>query len=141
MPCFDPSQTSPAKCLTYLTSAHLFVGSHFADSLVLQILPSPIPFAGSYLAPPSSAFANLAPVLDFCVSARGEGGVVTCSGGNGAGSLRVVRDGAGWEEELRVEGVDAVDRVWSVPSPLRCVLRLALLPVPRLALTCTPALA
>jgi len=110
-------QTSPAKCLTYLTSSHVFVGSHFANSVVVSILPSPIPYVGSYLAPPSASFDNLAPVLDFCVSAEGEGEVVTCSGGNGAGSLRVVRDGAGWEQELEIEGVSGVERVWSMPSP------------------------
>lgn len=110
-------QTSPAKCLTYLTSSHVFVGSHFANSVVVSILPSPIPYVGTYLAPPSASFDNLAPILDFCVSAEGEGEVVTCSGGNGAGSLRVVRNGAGWEQVLAIEGVSGVERIWSMRSP------------------------
>lgn len=111
-----PSKTSPVKCLTYLTSSHFFVGSHFADSLILQLLPSPIPYAGTYLAPPSSTYANLAPILDFCTAVQGEGQVVTCSGGNGGGSLRVVHDGAGWEEEVVVEGLVGVERAWTVPK-------------------------
>jgi DNA damage-binding protein 1 len=104
----------PPTTLTYLSSSHLFIGSHFGDSLILSLLPSPAPYSGSYLAPPLLAFNNLAPIVDFH-KAEGEGGkLVTCSGGMNKGSLRVVRSGVGLEEEGILEGIEGVEGVWSL---------------------------
>lgn len=105
-----PSPTT----LTYLSSSHFFVGSHFGDSLITSILPAPRPYTASYLsATPLLTFPNLAPILDFAKDGE-EGDVVTCSGGQNSGSIRIVRRGVGLAEELVVDGIEGVDGVWGL---------------------------
>lgn len=82
-----------------------------------------------------SSWNNLGPIRDFCLVEDREGGVsvrrvafirentdlrfgasqshlMTASGANSSGSLRIVRSGVGTEELLRVEGVDGVQRMF-----------------------------
>jgi DNA damage-binding protein 1 len=79
-------------------------------------------------------WVNLAPVKDFCavgdqsggtVSHRIDGGqsmlmrkshLVIASGSSNANSLRVVRSGAGLEKVAAIEGLEGVERVWSLDS-------------------------
>jgi DNA damage-binding protein 1 len=77
---------------------------------------------------------NLAPVKDFCVveeEGRGlvsashncgnetdeQSHLVVASGASTANSLRVVRSGVGLEEVIAVEGLEAVERMWTISSP------------------------
>lgn len=48
-------------------------------------------------------FVNLGPIVDFCVvdlERQGQGQVVTCSGAYKDGSLRVIRNGIGINEQV-----------------------------------------
>jgi len=48
-------------------------------------------------------YVNLGPIVDFCVvdlERQGQGQVVTCSGAYKDGSLRVVRNGIGINEQV-----------------------------------------
>lgn len=49
-------------------------------------------------------YVNLGPIVDFCVvdlERQGQGQVVTCSGAYKDGSLRIVRNGIGINEQVR----------------------------------------
>lgn len=58
---------------------------------------------GSYVEVLES-FVNLGPIVDLCVvdlERQGQGQVVTCSGAFKDGSLRIVRNGIGINEQVR----------------------------------------
>ncbi|OCF33570.1 hypothetical protein I316_04642 [Kwoniella heveanensis BCC8398] len=60
---------------------------------------------------------NLAPVKDFCTVPEEGGGLshlVVSSGASNTNSLRIVRSGVGLEEIISVEGVEGVERMWSM---------------------------
>ncbi|WWC95424.1 hypothetical protein V866_002287 [Kwoniella sp. B9012] len=60
---------------------------------------------------------NVAPVKDFCAVNEEGGGLshlVISSGASNTNSLRIVRSGVGLEEVVNVEGIDSVERVWSL---------------------------
>ncbi|WVQ95773.1 hypothetical protein IAU59_002872 [Kwoniella sp. CBS 9459] len=62
-------------------------------------------------------WTNVAPVKDFCTVQEEGGGLshlVVSSGASNTNSLRVVRSGVGLEEVVSVEGVEGVERVWSL---------------------------
>lgn len=108
--CQIPSPT----CLTYLGSSHFFVGSHFGDSVITSILPARPPGTGSFLSPtPLLTLPNLAPILDFWKDGE-DGDVVTCSGGQNTGSIRIVRRGVGLVEGVVVEGIEDVRDIWGL---------------------------
>lgn len=53
-------------------------------------------------------YVNLGPIVDFCVvdlERQGQGQVVTCSGAYKDGSLRVVRNGIGINEQVLLIGL------------------------------------
>ena len=59
---------------------------------------------GSYVEVLES-FVNLGPIVDFCVvdiERQGQGQVVTCSGAFKDGSLRIVRNGIGINEQVLI---------------------------------------
>lgn len=59
---------------------------------------------------------NLGPIVDFCVvdlDRQGQGQVVTCSGGAGDGSLRIVRSGIGVLPQATVE-LPSLKGVWNL---------------------------
>eukprot|EP00873_Tetraselmis_striata_P003032 jgi/Tetstr1/423296/TSEL_013995.t1 len=62
------------------------------------------------------SFTNLGPILDFCVvdlERQGQGQVVTCSGVDSDGSLRIVRNGIGINEQANVE-LPGIKGIWSL---------------------------
>ncbi|PQQ07441.1 DNA damage-binding protein 1a-like [Prunus yedoensis var. nudiflora] len=63
-------------------------------------------------------YVNLGPIVDFCVvdlERQGQGQVVTCSGAYKDGSLRVVRNGIGINEQASVE-LQGIKGMWSLRS-------------------------
>uniref|UniRef100_A0A0D3GBK3 DNA damage-binding protein 1 n=1 Tax=Oryza barthii TaxID=65489 RepID=A0A0D3GBK3_9ORYZ len=63
-------------------------------------------------------YVNLGPIVDFCVvdlDRQGQGQVVTCSGAFKDGSLRVVRNGIGINEQASVE-LQGIKGLWSLKS-------------------------
>lgn len=56
-------QTSPATTITYLTAGIIYIGSHFGDSQVVRITPSPDPMIGVQL-DVLDTHKNIAPIMD-----------------------------------------------------------------------------
>ena len=100
-------RTSAASTISYLDNGVVFVGSSFGDSQLVRLLQQPVGDSQ----PPSflelvEAFANLGPIVDMAVvdlDRQGQGQVVTCSGVQADGSLRIVRNGIGMIEQATVE--------------------------------------
>ncbi|GKE14731.1 DNA damage-binding protein 1, partial [Tanacetum coccineum] len=122
-------ETSIASTISYLDNAFVYVGSSFGDSqlvasaskLNLRYSISLKLFAhclwqlvklnvrpdakGSYVEV-LERYVNLGPIVDFCMvdlERQGQGQVVTCSGAYKGGSLRIVRNGIGINEQASVE--------------------------------------
>lgn len=129
--------TSPS-CLAYLDSGLTFVGSEGGDSQLVRISATPVnqpatameedeEGGGAAVAavaePPSyvevvDSYPNLGPIVDFAVmdlDRQGQGQVVTCSGRDGDGSLRVIRNGIGINKQAAVE-LSGIKGVWSLRS-------------------------
>jgi DNA damage-binding protein 1 len=67
-------------------------------------------------------FTNLGPIVDLCVvdlERQGQGQVVTCSGRGRDGTLRVVRNGIGINEQATVE-IPGIKGMWSLRRNLVC---------------------
>ncbi|GIL77367.1 hypothetical protein Vretimale_2808 [Volvox reticuliferus] len=129
--------TCRPSCLAYLDSGLTYVGSRSGDSQLVRISAQPVnqpaPMeddeeSGSGAVPPApepptyvelvDSFPNLAPIVDFVVmdlERQGQGQLVTCSGIDGDGSLRVVRNGIGINRQATVE-LPGIKGVWSLRS-------------------------
>ena len=108
--------TSAAAALSYLDNNVVFVGSTWGDSQLIRLRPAP-DAAGSFVEVLQS-FAGLGPIQDFAVvdmERQGQGQVVTCSGVLKDGSLRVVRNGVGINEQATVE-LPGLKGIWSLRS-------------------------
>jgi DNA damage-binding protein 1 len=93
-----------------LDASTLFIGSHFADSLTVSLQPT--------LHPKQPIITNLAPISDFLVLPPFHpqaGAVITCSGGLGQGTLRVVRQGVGIEDYAAVD-FEGIRGVWTLAN-------------------------
>eukprot|EP00727_Mastigamoeba_balamuthi_P002002 m51a1_g118 putative dna damage-binding protein 1a (1114) ;mRNA; f:362128-365815 len=109
--------TSMASSISYLDSGVVFVGSAFGDSQLVRLTPEPSE-TGSHVEILAS-FTNLGPIVDFAAvdaDRQGQCQVVTCSGGYKDGSLRVVRNGIGINEQSSVE-LPGIRGLWSLADP------------------------
>ena len=107
-------ETSAAATLSYLDNGVVFVGSAWGDSQLVRLHPSPDP-SGSFVEVLES-YPGLGPIVDFAVvdlERQGQGQVVTCSGVLKDGSLRVVRNGVGINEQAAVE-LPGLKGIWSL---------------------------
>lgn len=104
-----------ASTLSYLDKGYVFVGSSFGDSQLVRLLHEADPATNEFLELVES-YTSLAPIIDFTVmdlERQGEGQVVTCSGFAKEGSLRVIRNGIGIEEQAVVD-LPGVKGVWNL---------------------------
>ncbi|KAG8497706.1 hypothetical protein CXB51_006856 [Gossypium anomalum] len=109
-------ETSIASTISYLDNAVVFIGSSYGDSQLIKLNQQP-DAKGSYVEV-LERFVNLGPIVDFCVvdlERQGQGQVVTCSGAYKDGSLRVVRNGIGINEQASVE-LQGIKGMWSLRS-------------------------
>ncbi|KAH7654344.1 DNA damage-binding protein 1 [Dioscorea alata] len=109
-------ETSVASTLSYLDNGVVYVGSSYGDSQIIKLNTQP-DAKGSYVEV-CERYVNLGPIVDFCVvdlERQGQGQVVTCSGAYKDGSLRIVRNGIGINEQASVE-LQGIKGLWS----LRC---------------------
>ncbi|XP_073392348.1 DNA damage-binding protein 1 isoform X2 [Physcomitrium patens] len=107
-------ETSAASTLSYLDNGVVFVGSSYGDSQLIR-LNHQADVKGSYVEVLES-FVNLGPIVDLCVvdlERQGQGQVVTCSGAFKDGSLRIVRNGIGINEQASVE-LQGIKGMWSL---------------------------
>ena len=118
-------QTSIASTVSYLDNGVVYVGSAYGDSQLVRLHAQPVRCATDQVpATPDGltyvecleSFTNLGPIVDFAVvdlDRHGQGQVVTCSGVNKDGSLRIVRNGVGIHERAAVE-LPGVKGCWSL---------------------------
>uniref|UniRef100_A0A6N2MA95 DNA damage-binding protein 1 n=1 Tax=Salix viminalis TaxID=40686 RepID=A0A6N2MA95_SALVM len=109
-------ETSVASTISYLDNAFVFIGSSYGDSQLVKLNLQP-DAKGSYVEV-LDRFVNLGPIADFCVvdlERQGQGQVVTCSGAYKDGSLRIVRNGIGINEQASVE-LQGIKGMWSLRS-------------------------
>ncbi|KAG6419373.1 hypothetical protein SASPL_121593 [Salvia splendens] len=97
---------------------HLLVITHekenYGDSQLIKLNLQP-DAKGSYVEV-LERYVNLGPIVDFCVvdlERQGQGQVVTCSGAYKDGSLRIVRNGIGINEQASVE-LQGIKGMWSL---------------------------
>ena len=89
----------------------MFLGSHFSDSVLLSTVPS--------LTQVQTVITNLATISDFLIlppSHPQAGTLITCSGGFGQGTLRIVRQGVGLEDYASVD-FEGIRGLWTVNVP------------------------
>ncbi|KAL1805820.1 hypothetical protein ACET3Z_028888 [Daucus carota] len=109
-------ETSIASTISYLDNAFVYVGSSYGDSQLIKLNLQP-DAKGSYVEA-LERYVNLGPIVDFCVvdlERQGQGQVVTCSGAFKDGSLRIVRNGIGINEQASVE-LQGIKGMWSLRS-------------------------
>ncbi|KAK4488128.1 hypothetical protein RD792_003870 [Penstemon davidsonii] len=109
-------ETSVASSISYLDNAVVFVGSSYGDSQLVKLNLHP-DSKGSYVEV-IERYVNLGPIVDFCVvdlERQGQDQVVTCSGAYKDGSLRIVRNGIGINEQASVE-LQGIKGMWSLRS-------------------------
>ena len=93
-----------------LDSSTLFIGSHFSDTLTVSTHPT--------LHPKQTIITNLAPISDFLILPPNHpqaGSLITCSGGFGQGTLRVVRQGVGIEDYAAVD-FEGIRGIWTLST-------------------------
>ena len=107
-------QTTIATCIAYLSSGFTFLGSTLGDHQLVQ-LHTQQQDDGGFLSLVDS-FPNLGSVVDMAVmemDRQGQGQLVTCSGAFHCGSLRIVRNGVGVEEEASIE-LAGIQGMWGL---------------------------
>jgi DNA damage-binding protein 1 len=133
-------ETSCASAISYLDNGIVFVGSSLGDSQLIRlsssneseddndmVTDSSSSSSGNSSNPVSSdepptlihpieEFQNIGPILDFTLvdaEKQGQAHIVSCSGAFKDGSLRVVRNGIGIEEEAALE-MEGIKGMWSL---------------------------
>ncbi|CAB3248582.1 unnamed protein product [Arctia plantaginis] len=100
--------------MTYLDNGVVFVGSRFGDSALVR-LSSAREDAGQYVQPMES-FTSLAPIVDMCVvdlERQGQNQLITCSGAFKMGSLRIIRNGIGIQEQASID-LPGIKGMWAL---------------------------
>jgi DNA damage-binding protein 1 len=114
--------TSCASTITYLDSNVVFVGSSFGDSQLIRLLTERSEDDGEdgdgSFVHVLETHPNLGPIVDLCVvdvegQGGGQGQVVTCSGAMKDGSLRIVRNGIGINEQASIE-LEGIKGMWAL---------------------------
>lgn len=108
-------EVSSPECITYLDNGVLFVGSRVGDSQLVKLNTAANAETGSYVTIMES-FTNLAPIVDMVVvdlERQGQGQLVTCSGALKDGSLRIIRNGIGIQEQATIE-LAGIKGIWAL---------------------------
>jgi len=103
-----------ASTLSYLDNGVVYLGSSGGDSQLLLMKPEPDE-NGGYIEVLEN-YGSIGPVVDFVVvdlEKQGQGQVVTCSGAMKDGSLRIIRNGIGINEQAQVE-LPSIKGMWSL---------------------------
>jgi DNA damage-binding protein 1 len=108
-------KTSIASSIAYLDNGVVFVGSSGGDSQLVNLLTDKDAETDSYIQV-LETYTNLGPIVDFCVmdlKRQGQCQIVTCSGALTDGSLRLVRNGIGIDEQAAVD-LPGIKGIWSL---------------------------
>ena len=115
--CERVGTTSQATALSHISEGLLFIGSSHGDSQLVQLSSEPDE-SNNYIQE-IERWANIGPIVDFSVvdlERHGQGSLVTCSGAGKDGSLRIVRNGIGINEQARIE-LPGIKGLWSAHAP------------------------
>lgn len=94
-------ETSVADSINYIDNGVVFVGSRLGDSQLIRLMPTP---SGGTYSVVLETYSNIGPIRDMImVESDGQPQLVTCSGADKDGSLRVIRNGIGIDELASVE--------------------------------------
>lgn len=107
-------ETVIPHCLAYLDNGVVFVGSALGDSQLVK-LSTKADEHGSYVQIMES-FTNLGPIVDMVVvdlERQGQGQLVTCSGANKEGSLKIIRNGIGIHENATID-LPGIMGIWAL---------------------------
>ncbi|CAG9789143.1 unnamed protein product [Diatraea saccharalis] len=102
------------ECMTYLDNGVVFIGSRLGDSALVR-LSATRDEANQYVQPMES-FTSLAPIVDMCVvdlERQGQNQLITCSGAFKMGSLRVIRNGIGIQEQASID-LPGIKGMWAL---------------------------
>lgn len=100
-------EATTASCLAYLDNSVVYVGAEHGDSQLVHINPS-----GERHITILESYSNLGSILDMCiVDSDKQPQLVTCSGINKEGSLRVVRCGIGIQELASID-IPGIKGIW-----------------------------
>ena len=105
-----------ASTMSYLGDSCVFLGSTLGDHQLIR-LQTERGEDGSFLSVVDS-FPNLGSIVDLAVmdlDQQGQGQLVTCSGAFQCGSLRVVRNGVGVDEEASIE-LPGIQGMWGIKA-------------------------
>ena len=103
--------------MCYLDGGFVYVGSQQADSQLIRLVAPPSP-EGNHVNVVET-YANLGPIVDFCVvdlERQGQGQLVTCSGIGKWGSLRIIRNGVGIHAHAAMD-LAGIKGVWPLRRP------------------------
>jgi DNA damage-binding protein 1 len=107
--------TAIAETINYIDNGVVFVGSSLGDSQLIKLLSQPMEANGHIEI--LDSFLNIGPILDMCVVDDNKSGtqkqLVTCSGYDRIGSLRVIRSGIGIHEQASLE-IPGIKGLWSL---------------------------
>jgi DNA damage-binding protein 1 len=107
--------TTIAETINYIDNGVAFVGSSLGDSQLIKLLSQPTEANGHVEV--LDSFLNIGPILDMCVVDDTKNGtqkqLVTCSGYDRIGSLRVIRSGIGIQEQASLE-IPGIKGLWSL---------------------------
>ncbi|XP_047994134.1 DNA damage-binding protein 1 [Leguminivora glycinivorella] len=102
------------ECMTYLDNGVVFIGSRFGDSALVR-LSAAREEAAQYVQT-MEAFTSLAPIVDMCVvdlERQGQNQLITCSGAFKMGSLRIIRNGIGIQEQASID-LPGIKGMWAL---------------------------
>ncbi len=106
-------EISIADNITYIDNGVVFVGSKLGDSQLIKLNEHQNDANKSFINV-LETYTNLGPIMDMLVvdiEKQGQGQLITCSGANRSGSLRVIRSGIGIHEMANVE-LNGVKAMW-----------------------------
>uniref|UniRef100_A0A8R1I6P7 DNA damage-binding protein 1 n=1 Tax=Caenorhabditis japonica TaxID=281687 RepID=A0A8R1I6P7_CAEJA len=94
-------ETSIADTINYIDNGVIFIGSRLGDS---QLIKLETPSNGATYSVVLETYSNIGPIRDMVmVESDGQPQLVTCSGAEKDGTLRVIRNGIGIDELASVE--------------------------------------
>eukprot|EP01091_Cochliopodium_minus_P000594 TRINITY_DN1052_c0_g2_i2.p1 TRINITY_DN1052_c0_g2~~TRINITY_DN1052_c0_g2_i2.p1 ORF type:complete len:680 (-),score=176.68 TRINITY_DN1052_c0_g2_i2:1364-3403(-) len=105
---------STPSTISYLDNGFVYIGSSYSNSQLIK-LKDEKDEDGSFIEI-FEEHSNIGPIVDFCsidLERQGQCQIVTCSGGFNEGSLRVINNGIGIEEQATI-GLGGMKGLWSM---------------------------
>ncbi|CAK1553322.1 unnamed protein product [Leptosia nina] len=102
------------ECMTYLDNGVVFIGSRLGDSALVRL--SAARDDSNQYVKVMETFTSLSPIVDMCVvdlERQGQNQLITCSGAFKMGSLRIIRNGIGIQEQASID-LPGIKGMWAL---------------------------